>query len=138
MSSNIPDIQNSLNRNFDTALNNLKRYNQAPAFFDLRFAQYAEGQHYTEALERLRIQNSDFRRCSFSAPIIRTNISGSNYINCTFDTAEVQKSTTPVQALKHCARLLRRRSQHLPFALAPAGAKAGYESLFVSILHIIE
>ena len=48
------------------------------------------------------------------------------------------KSTTPVQALKHCARLLRRRSQHLPFALAPAGAKAGYESLFVSILHIIE
>ena len=49
-----------------------------------------------------------------------------------------QKSTTPVQALKHCARLLRRRSQHLPFALAPAGAKAGYESLFVSILHIIE
>ena len=31
-----------------------------------------------------------------------------------------QKSTTPVQALKHCARLLRHRSQHLPFSLAPA------------------
>ena len=34
-------------------------------------------------------------------------------------------STTPVQALKHCARLLRRRSQRLPFALAFANAKAG-------------
>ena len=76
MSSNIPDIQNSLNRNFDNALNNLKRYNQAPAFFNLRFAQYAEGQHYTKPLERLRIQNSDFRRCRFSSPVIRTNISG--------------------------------------------------------------
>lgn len=102
MSSNIPDIQNSLNRNFDTALNNLKRYNQAPAFFDLRFAQYAAGQHYTEALERLRIQNSDFRRCCFSAPIIRTNISGSNYINCTFDTAEVQNSNLQFGTFENC------------------------------------
>lgn len=42
------------------------------------------------------------------------------------------KSTTPVQALKHCARLLRRRSQHLPFIPAKAGMKAGYESFFVS------
>ena len=42
-----------------------------------------------------------------------------------------QKSTTPVQTLKNCVRLLRRRSQHLPFALADAKAKAGYESFFV-------
>ena len=38
------------------------------------------------------------------------------------------QSTTPVQALKYCARPLRRRSQYLPFALAFASTKAGYES----------
>ena len=65
---------------------------------------------------------------------LMTSTSESTYIT----RANLKESTTPVQALKHCARLLRRRSQHLPFALAPAGAKAGYESLFVSILHIIE
>ena len=42
------------------------------------------------------------------------------------------KSTTPVQALKHCERLLRRLSQHLPFGLAYASPKAGYESFPVS------
>lgn len=41
------------------------------------------------------------------------------------------ESTTPVQALKHCARLLRRRSQHLPFVFAFATAKAGYVSFIV-------
>ena len=46
---------------------------------------------------------------------------------------QIHKSTTPVQALKHCARLLRHRSQHLPFSLAPARLKAGYENFFVSI-----
>ena len=42
------------------------------------------------------------------------------------------ESTTPVQALKYCERLLRRLSQHLPFALAYASPKAGYESFPVS------
>nr|WP_305137230.1 cytidylate kinase-like family protein [uncultured Schaedlerella sp.] len=42
------------------------------------------------------------------------------------------KSTTPVQALKYCARLLRRRSQYLPFPLAHASEKAGYDSFIVS------
>ena len=102
MNPNIPDIQKSLNRNFDTALNNLKRYKQAPAFFDLRFAQYAEGQHYTKPLERLRIQNSDFRRCRFSAPVIRTNISGSNYITCMFDTADLQHSNFQFGTFENC------------------------------------
>lgn len=102
MSSNIPDIQNRLNHNFDNALNNLKRYNQAPAFFNLGFSQYAEGQHYTKPLERLRIQNSDFRGCRFSAPVIRTNISGSTYIDCTFNAAELQNSNFQFGTFENC------------------------------------
>ena len=43
-----------------------------------------------------------------------------------------KESTTPMQAFKHCARLLRLRSQHLPFVLAYTSSKAGYASFFVS------
>ena len=49
----------------------------------------------------------------------------------------VQKSqpselTTPVQALKFCARFLRHRSQNLPFLLVITSRNAGYRSYFVS------
>lgn len=40
--------------------------------------------------------------------------------------------TTPVQALKFCARFLRHRSQNLPFLLVITSRNAGYRSYFVS------
>ena len=43
-----------------------------------------------------------------------------------------QKLTTPVQALKFCARFLRHRSQNLPFLLVITSRNAGYRSYFVS------
>ena len=67
--------------------------------------------------------------CSVINPIITKNSTNMNVRKLHNDKFE---STTPVQALKHCARLLRRRSQHLPFIPAKAGMKAGYESFFVS------
>ena len=42
------------------------------------------------------------------------------------------KWTSPGQALKYCARLLRRRSQYLPFTSAYASVKAGYREFLVS------
>lgn len=49
------------------------------------------------------------------------------------------KSTTPVQALKHCERLLRRLSQHLPFSLALLPQKRGMRTcLFLPLLIIIQ
>ena len=39
----------------------------------------------------------------------------------------VRESTTPVQALKYCERLLRRLSQHLTFSLASLPQKRGME-----------
>ena len=49
----------------------------------------------------------------------------------------VRKSTTPVQALKHCEWLLRRLSQHLTFSLAPLPQKRGMEASLSLPLHII-
>ena len=49
------------------------------------------------------------------------------------------KSTTPVQALKHCERLLRRLSQHLTFSLALLPQKRGMRtSLSLPLLIIIQ
>lgn len=45
---------------------------------------------------------------------------------------EDNKLTTPVQALKFCARFLRHRSQNLPFLLVITSRNAGYRSYFVS------
>ncbi|MBM6855180.1 pentapeptide repeat-containing protein [Mediterraneibacter glycyrrhizinilyticus] len=102
MYSNKPDIKTICKRDFSDSVNNLKRYNQAPAFFDMKFAQYAVGQHYTESLHRLRIQNSDFRNCCFSAPITRTNISGSNYVNCKFEATDIQNSNFQFGTFENC------------------------------------
>lgn len=49
------------------------------------------------------------------------------------------ESTTPVQALKHCERLLRRLSQHLTFSLALLPQKRGMRiSLSLPLLIIIQ
>lgn len=42
-----------------------------------------------------------------------------------FSRKRFTKSTTPVQALKHCERLLRRLSQHLTFSLPSLPQKRG-------------
>ena len=47
------------------------------------------------------------------------------------------RSTTPVQALKHCEWLLRRLSQHLTFSLASLPQKRGMEASLSLPLHII-
>ena len=48
------------------------------------------------------------------------------------DNPKYKKLTTPVQALKFCARFLRHRSQNLPFLLVITSRNAGYRSYFVS------
>ena len=49
-----------------------------------------------------------------------------------FRKRDLSQLTTPVQALKFCARFLRHRSQNLPFLLVITSRNAGYRSYFVS------
>lgn len=96
------DIKEMSDAKFSDAVENLIRYNQATNFFNLNFAKYAVGKHYDKPLEKLRVQNSDFRHCCFAAPIIRTNISGSHYSDCKFDNTGIQNSSLQFGTFENC------------------------------------
>ena len=87
---------------YETAVENLKKYNQGTSLFDTNFSRYTVGKDYTESLNRLRIQNSDFKNCKFLAPIIRTNASGSRLESCKFDSINLENSNLQFSSLFDC------------------------------------
>ncbi len=87
---------------YETAVENLKKYNQGTTLFDTNFSRYTVGKDYTESLNRLRIQNSDFKNCKFLAPIIRTNASGSRLESCKFDSINLENSNLQFSSLFDC------------------------------------
>lgn len=93
-----PEISNK----FETAVENLKKYNQGNALLDTNFSRYTVGKPYTKPFNKLRIQNSDFRECQFLASIIRTNISGSRLEKCKFNTINLENSNLQFSSLYDC------------------------------------
>lgn len=87
---------------FDIAVENLKKYNQGAGLLETRFPKYAINQRYTKPLQKLRIQNSDFKDCIFDADLIRTNASGSKFENCTFSTNNFENSNIQFSNLYEC------------------------------------
>jgi len=89
-------------KKFETAVENLKKYNQGNTLLDTSFPRYTIGKQYIEPFNKLRIQNSDFQSCQFLAPIIRTNASGSRLEKCTFDTINLENSNLQFSSLHDC------------------------------------
>lgn len=87
---------------FETAVENLKRYNQGNTLLSTDFSKYAVGIRYTEPLNKLRIQNSHFKNCCFPTPIVRTNISGSRFEKCTFEKINLENSNLQFSNLQEC------------------------------------
>lgn len=87
---------------FETAVENLKKYNQGSTLFSMNFPKYTIGKRYTEPLNKLRIQNSHFQDCYFPEPIIRTNASGSRFVKCRFEKIDLENSNLQFSSLQEC------------------------------------
>ena len=88
---------------FEEAIQHLQKYQQGKSLFNTRFPRYAVGQKFTIPFQALRIQNSDFCDCSFLSSFIRTNMSGSKYEKCTFDSINFENSNLQFSNLTDCA-----------------------------------
>lgn len=98
LQENKPEIQNR----FETAVENLKKYNQANTLLGTNFPKYMAGKRYTKPLNKLRIQNSHFQNCQFPTPVIRTNASGSRMEKCTFEKNHMENSSLQFSSLHEC------------------------------------
>lgn len=87
---------------FESAVENLKKYNQGNSLLNMSFPRYTVGKSYTTPLNKLRMQNSDFRECQFLASIIRTNASGSRLEKCKFKTTNLENSNLQFSSLHDC------------------------------------
>ena len=91
-------VQNKL----ETAIQHLQKYQQGNRLFEKRFPKYVVGQKFVIPFQTLRIQNSDFCDCSFLSSIIRTNMSGSKYERCMFDSIDFENSNLQFSNLDEC------------------------------------
>ena len=101
----MPELQKSkskMQNRFEIAVENLKKYNQGQVVLNTNFPKYATGQKYVKPLDKLRIQNSDFQKCYFLAPITKTNISGSRLRECIFDTIDLKISNIQFSSFHGC------------------------------------
>lgn len=87
---------------FETAVQHLQKYHQGNSLFDIRFPKYAVGQKFITPFQQLRIQNSSFCDCTFLSSLIRTNMSGSKYEKCVFDTIDFENSNLQFSNLNEC------------------------------------
>ena len=87
---------------FETAVQHLQKYHQGNSLFDTRFPKYAVGQKFITPFQQLRIQNSSFCDCTFLSSLIRTNMSGSKYEKCVFDTIDFENSNLQFSNLNEC------------------------------------
>ncbi len=95
-------INSTLQNKYNTAVENLKKYNQGTTLLNMNFSKYASNIKYTEPLNKLRIQNSDLKECNFLSSISRTNLSGSRLHKCEFNAISVENSSFQFSNMYKC------------------------------------
>lgn len=102
MTSKIQVTNSALENKYNTAIENLKKYNQGTTLLDMNFPKYVSNVKYTEPLNKLRIQNSDLRECCFLSSINRTNFSGSRLNKCEFNAISLENSNFQFSNMHEC------------------------------------